>query len=79
MTEESRRRRSRGAAESVAARWWREWWDTVSAGALAAVSVILAATIWAKPLPDVSPARAATGALVQTLEKMSEGRGMMDA
>lgn len=104
MTEESRRRRSRGTAEvsggtfvaflvvalvvgvavaiaihalatsatacacaeeSVAATWWRDWWDAVSAGALAAVSVILAATIWAKPLPDASPAarRRTLGAL----------------
>ncbi|QRY41907.1 hypothetical protein JVX92_06630 [Microbacterium hominis] len=53
------------AEESVAATWWREWWDAVSAGALAAVSVILAVTIWAKPLPDASPAaqRRTLGAL----------------
>ncbi|KXC05349.1 hypothetical protein [Microbacterium hominis] len=79
MTEESRRRRSRGTAESVAATRWREWWDAVSAGALVAVSVILAVIIWAKPLPDASPPRAATGVLVRTFERMSEGRGMMDA
>lgn len=48
-------------------------------GALVAVSVILAVIIWAKPLPDVSPPRAATGVLVRTFERMSEGRGMMDA
>ncbi len=43
-------------AEHVVVKWWLEWWDAGSAGALAAVSVILAATIWAKPLPDASPA-----------------------